>query len=194
VNQKTKKNTPIKGIPLIVDEGGGPDEDNQIVTVKAVSSNPQLIPVENIVINFTDDQTDAQHGTIDITPAKNQTGSSILGIIVSDGLTAVRNTFTVEVGAVNDSPSAFDWKITTDAGVPTTSMLQASDPEDNPLTFKLIAMPVKGKVNLVDTKSGAFVYTPHATANGTDNFTFIVNDGTNDSNVATIEIVIRNAN
>ncbi len=194
VNQKTRKNTPIKGIPLIVDEGGGPDEDNQIITIKATSSNPQLIPVENIIINFTDDNTNAKRGTIDITPANNQIGKSVIGIMVSDGMTTVRNNFNVEVGAVNDSPSAFDWKITTDAGIPTTSILQASDPEDNPLVYKIIAQPVKGTVNIVDPSAGAFVYTPNANASGTDIFTFIVNDGKNDSNVGTVEIIIRNTN
>ncbi len=74
------------------------------------------------------------------------------------------------------------------------SFLTASDPENDPLTFTVVSNPSRGGVQLVSSTTGEFRYTPNADATGTDSFTFLVNDGSNDSNTATVTISVTPVN
>ncbi len=66
--------------------------------------------------------------------------------------------------------------------------LIGSDPEDDPLTFVIVANGSKGIVTITDPVSGVFTYVPQKDDNGDDSFTFKVNDGTVDSVVATVRV------
>ena len=61
-----------------------------------------------------------------------------------------------------------------------------SDSDANPLSFILVAQPANGTVTL--SPSGSFNYVPKAKFGGVDSFTFKSNDGTVDSNIATVTI------
>jgi hypothetical protein len=62
------------------------------------------------------------------------------------------------------------------------------DLESDPLTATLVSGPTQGQLSL--STDGGFTYTPNANANGSDSFTYTANDGTADSNVATVTITI----
>ncbi|MCU7835732.1 MAG: tandem-95 repeat protein [gamma proteobacterium symbiont of Taylorina sp.] len=83
--------------------------------------------------------------------------------------------------------------ITTPEDTPVTNYLKASDLEHDSLTFRFTTQPSKGTISVDDT-TGEYTYTPNANATGTDSFTYIVNDGTSDSNTATINITITAVN
>ncbi|MEO8673659.1 MAG: Ig-like domain-containing protein [Tahibacter sp.] len=59
-----------------------------------------------------------------------------------------------------------------------------------PLTYLLVQDATHGHVVITDSATGAYQYTPVADANGSDTFTFKVNDGNVDSDIATINITI----
>lgn len=61
--------------------------------------------------------------------------------------------------------------------------------EDYPITAWLVTTAAHGNLALSDT--GGFTYVPTATFSGTDTFTYKVNDGQADSNVATVTITVR---
>jgi len=63
---------------------------------------------------------------------------------------------------------------------------QGSDADGDALTFILVSQPAHGTVTL--SPSGSFHYVPNSTYSGVDTFTFKANDGTDDSNVATVTI------
>ncbi|QTA84808.1 Immunoglobulin domain-containing protein [Desulfonema magnum] len=63
-----------------------------------------------------------------------------------------------------------------------------SDPDSNPLTAVKVSDPANGSVSL-DT-DGAFSYTPNGNYHGSDSFTYKANDGTDDSNVATVTVTV----
>ena len=66
-----------------------------------------------------------------------------------------------------------------------------------PVAITIMANPLHGAVvlNVVqNVADGGFTYTPTANYNGADSFTYIVNDGTGDSNVATVTITITAVN
>src|SRR5207247_1981404 len=76
---------------------------------------------------------------------------------------------------------------------PGSGTLTASDVDGDPLTFAIVTQGTKGTVT-VNALTGAYTYTPNANANGPDSFTFKVNDGTVDSNIATVTVTITAVN
>ena len=66
-------------------------------------------------------------------------------------------------------------------------LLTATDVDGDPLTYTVVNGPTNG------TLSGAapnLTYTPNASFTGSDSFTFKANDGTDDSNIATVSITV----
>jgi hypothetical protein len=74
--------------------------------------------------------------------------------------------------------------------------LLANDISPNVPLASLTAIKVAGPTNGAATVNadGSFVYTPTANFFGADSFTYKVNDGTNDSNVATVSINVTHIN
>jgi len=68
----------------------------------------------------------------------------------------------------------------------------ASDVDDDPLSVVIVSGPVHG--SLVRNADGSFTYTPTAYYAGGDSFTYKVNDGAADSNVATIVLTVTQVN
>src|SRR5256712_419724 len=73
-------------------------------------------------------------------------------------------------------------------------MLVASDVDADSLTYSIVANGAKGTATITNATTGAFTYTPHANANGADTITFKANDGSVDSNTATVTITIAAVN
>jgi VCBS repeat-containing protein len=73
---------------------------------------------------------------------------------------------------------------------PASSALSASDADHQPLTFSIVSNGSLGSVVITDRATGAYTYTPNPNSNGTDSFSFKVNDGTADSNTATVAVQI----
>ncbi|MGA7178783.1 MAG: DUF2341 domain-containing protein [Thiobacillaceae bacterium] len=78
---------------------------------------------------------------------------------------------------------------------PTTSGVVAndSDVDSTLLTVALVSGPSHASAFTLN-KDGTFSYTPNANFNGTDSFTYVVNDGSADSNVATATITVNAVN
>jgi hypothetical protein len=61
-----------------------------------------------------------------------------------------------------------------------------------PLTARPVTFPTHGELHWsATTNDGSFTYVPDGTFQGTDSFTYVANDGTSDSNPATVTIVTR---
>ncbi|MCA0757054.1 PKD domain-containing protein [Paenibacillus sp. N4] len=71
---------------------------------------------------------------------------------------------------------------------PLSGALSASDAEGDDLTFSLVDQPLKGTVSILP--SGQFTFVPDADWNGTDSFTFKVNDGKEDSEPAVLSVTM----
>lgn len=67
-------------------------------------------------------------------------------------------------------------------------MVNDTDANGDTLTSMVVANPTHG--NLVLNSNGSFVYTPNANFIGTDTFTYKVNDGALNSNIATVSITV----
>jgi autotransporter-associated beta strand protein/VCBS repeat-containing protein len=100
-------------------------------------------------------------------------------------------TGSVTVGPLNTAPVASAQSVSTPEDAAKSITLTATDVDGNPLTYTIIALPTSG------TLSGTapnLTYTPAANYYGGDSFTFKANDGTLDSNVATVTITVTPVN
>jgi hypothetical protein len=126
-------------------------------------------------------------------PPQNFTGEDAFTFKVNDG-TSNSNTATVtlSVNPVNDDPVAYDKEVTTDEDTPVDMILSASDVDsEDSLTWHIVEGPNDGSLAGENENR---IYTPNADFNGTDSFTFKVNDDTADSNTATVSITINPVN
>ncbi len=126
------------------------------------------------------------------TPSTNANGADNFTFKVSDGtLESGVATVTIVVAAVNDLPVVSGQSVTTDEDAPVAITLAGSDVDGDALTYTVVAGPTKGE--LTGTAPN-LVYVPNSEVSGTDSFTVKVNDGTADSGLATVSIVVNAVN
>jgi uncharacterized protein (TIGR03437 family) len=126
------------------------------------------------------------------TPNANATGPDSFTFRANDG-TANSNTVTVNItiNAVNDAPTAQNQSTSTAQNTAKAITLAGSDVEGSNLTYSIVSGPAHGTVS---GGSGAGrTYTPTNGYSGPDSFTFRVNDGSLNSNTATVSITVGSA-
>jgi len=109
---------------------------------------------------------------------------------VSDGTDTAVATVTITI-TDNPPPTADDQSATTNEDAPVGITLTASDPNGDSLTYAIASGPANG--SLTGTAPNV-TYTPNPDFNGSDSFTFTVNDGTSDSTPATVSITVNPVN
>ena len=192
--------------PVAVDDAYATDENTPLnVAAPGVLGNdtdadgdPLTAVLDTDVTNGT--LTLNADGSFDYTPDADFTGTDSFTYQANDSL-ANSNvaTVTITVNAVNDPPVAVDDAYATDEDatliVPAFLGVLANDTdaEDDPLTAVLDAGPANGTLDAFNA-DGSFTYTPDADFNGSDSFTYHANDGTSDSNVATVTITVNPLN
>ena len=91
---------------------------------------------------------------------------------------------------VNVPPVADDQRVSANTADPTEITLTATDPGGNPLTYSIVSQPQSGTITDLNEDTGSLVYTSNAGFTGQDRFTFKANDGTVDSNTATVRVTV----
>src|SRR5205823_239662 len=139
------------------------------------------------------------NGSFTYTPSANYNGSDSFVYQVNDG-TADSNLATVSltITAVNDAPLATAESYTT-AEIGRAScretaglLAHATDIDGDPLTAVLVSGPAYGTRKR--SKFSCFIYRSSANYNGSDSFVYQVNDGSADSNLATVSLTITAVN
>ncbi len=87
----------------------------------------------------------------------------------------------------NNPPIANNQSVTTTEDTPVAITLSASDVDGDSLSYNVIASPSSGIISGTEPN---LTYTPNTGFTGNDSFTFKANDGTSDSNVATVSITV----
>ncbi len=106
----------------------------------------------------------------------------------------ISNTISYDPTKLNHTPTARDLKLQTSEDTVLTGTLPATDQDGDKLTFSLRHNGSHGKAVITDSSTGTFSYTPQADFNGTDSFTFMVNDGRKDSAPATVSVTVNPVN
>jgi VCBS repeat-containing protein len=138
------------------------------------------------------------NGSFTYTPALNYNGSDSFTYVANDG-SADSNVATVSitVNPINESPVAVDDNYNTNKNttlnISTPGVLgNDTDIDSNNLYAIDVTDPTHGTLTL--NTSGSFSYSPVNNYTGTDTFTYKANDGSTDSNVATVTITVNATN
>jgi VCBS repeat-containing protein len=187
----------VNQAPDAVDDSATTAEDTPVtIPVLANDTDPDGDPIAVTSVGTAAHGTVVRNadGTVTYTPAANYNGADRFTYAISDGAGGTDTaTVSLTITPVNDPPVAAGWQFGTNEDTPLNDHLRASDPDGDPITFAIVTPPAHGTVQL-NANDGTFTYTPAADWNGTDVFTFRVNDGTADSNVAQVFVTVRPVN
>ena len=184
--------TPVNDAPVAQDQSVETPEDTAL-PITLVATDVDGDTLTYAIVAQPANGTVALVGNVaTYTPALNFNGTDTFTYKANDGL-ADSNvaTVTITISPVNDAPVAQDQSVETpeDTALPIT--LVATDVDGDTLTYAIVAQPANGTVALVGNVA---TYTPALNFNGTDIFTFTANDGTVDSNIATVTITVSPVN
>lgn len=128
-------------------------------------------------------------------PNSRSYGNLALGIgLAQIGASGPAMTFTATVGAAgNHPPVATNLSLRMVRGSTLYGTLPATDPDADPLTFRVMWMPSAGTVTILNRQTGYFSYRMRSSRAVSDIFTFLASDGKVDSNIATAAITVNNA-
>ena len=128
-------------------------------------------------------------GTWTYTPTGYFYGTDTFSYVVNDG-TDNSNvaTVTLNVAKVEIAPTLANSSASLNELGSTTlnPLANATDVNGDPLTASIVAGPTHGTVT--QNADGTWTYTPTGYSYGTDTFSYVVNDGTDNSNVATVTL------
>lgn len=154
------------------------DSDNDVLTYR-LRSQPQHGVVNDQLPDIT------------YTPQSGYSGIDGFTFTVNDGQVE-SNLASVQITVLstqlpNNPPTAQNQNLFTSRNTPKIIQLAASDLDGNPLKFTLLHLPTHGPLSGTPPN---LTYIPSPTFVGIDEFTFQVNDGQVDSNVATVAIEV----
>jgi large repetitive protein len=178
-----------------------PVNDSAVASAQAINATEDTSV--GLVVGASDSDGDSliytignpSHGTLTgtapnltYTPSANFHGDDSFSFTVSDGtVESLPAVVSIAVAAVNDAPIAAAQSLTLDEDTSSPVILAAQDVDGDGLTFTITTPPLHG------TLSGTapnLTYTPTADYNGPDSFSFVANDGTVDSGVAVVSIIV----
>ena len=161
------------------------DSDGDSLTYAVVTAP------EKGVVTITNEAT----GAFTYIPSSNENGSDSFSFKANDGSSdSATVAVAVTIDPVNDHPVATAASISLDEDVVYTGELTATDVESSALTYSVVGQTERGVVAITNEATGAFSYTPTANENGSDSFTFKVNDGAADSSEAMVNLTITAVN
>ena len=186
--------------PVAVDDAASTSEDTPVtINVLGNDSDPDTPTLTlQSVTQPGNGEAVILSGQVRYTPADDFAGQDTFTYTISDGTSTATATVVVTVTSVNDPPVAVDdayattrntvLNVQTAEGV----LVNDSDPEGQQMNARIVTQPTSGSV--VFQTHGAFSYTPPNGFTGTATFTYRVNDGTSDSNIATVTIRVNASN
>ncbi|SFT28061.1 Ig-like domain-containing protein [Paenibacillus sp. BC26] len=169
---------------------GGTDEDEDELTAIIVEGKG---PIHGELIASSSEQNKFTY-----MPDANYNGPDSFTYIVNDGTEDSEEiTVTITVNAVNDAPEANELSVVELNEDTTTSIqLDGTDEDEDELTAIIVEGkgPIHGELIASSSEQNKFTYMPDANYNGPDSFTYIVNDGTEDSEEVTVTIRVNAVN
>ena len=130
------------------------------------------------------------NGTFTYTPTANFYGSDAFSFILTDNRGGSDTAeVVINIAALPDAPVAQDGQATTLSNAVVSGQLQSSDPDGDIPTYSLDTDPANGAVSI--NSDGLYVYTPDDGFFGLDQFTYLVDDGTGNTDTATIIIDVK---
>jgi uncharacterized protein len=159
-------------------------------SLSASSTAPLVLTASTITFGGT-----APNCTATLTPSPNASGSTVIGITVSDGTATANDTFQLDVTAVADDPVANNDSITIlEDAAATPINVRANDGDPDPGSTLTVTAVTQGSFGTVVLNAGVVTYQPNANANGVDTFTYTLSDGTGRTDTATVTVTVTAVN
>jgi len=180
---------------LDISQGGA--ANGKLLAISAiVQGNLSVAQMSELLANISTDI--ASDGTLDDATLRNtlidnsknldlaQIRANLEARYISLGISATIPDFETEVNQFLKPPVVQDINASTNEDVAINITLAGSDPEGEALTYTIV------DVNnaTVTLNNNVANYLPDANFNGTDTFTYYANDGTSDSNIATVTMTV----
>ncbi|MEP0940222.1 MAG: Ig-like domain-containing protein [Rhizobiaceae bacterium] len=173
------------------------DEDTQLTSMTVLTSDAETDPASLTPTVVSDvshgNLTLYGDGTFTYTPNDDFNGSDQFTYKVSDG-EAESNEATVDItiDAVNDAPVAVNDTFGTaeDVAILSDVLTNDTDVDTDPASLTAVLVSNVSNGNLTLGSNGSFTYTPDSGFFGSDQFSYRLNDGVDDSNVATVVLTI----
>ncbi len=184
---------PLDDIPIAETITANTKEE-EAVTIELKGSDPEGATLSYIV------KANPSNGTLSgtmpnllYTPSLDFNGIDTFSFTVNDGgLESAEGIVNITVNPVNDAPSAESQSLTMDEDVPKAFVLTGSDIDgDTSLNYLVVSGPTSG--SLTGTAPN-LIYTPSSNYYGTDEISFVVNDGSLDSVSGVITFEVRPVN
>jgi hypothetical protein len=173
--------------------------DQKVVTFEEtqVTINPKALDQDSDTLVYTIKQKPSKGNLLGqsppyiYVPQSNFFGIDRLTFTASDGESMSEEAeIIIQVKNVNDAPKADSGSFALHGENQLTGRLLAMDADYDILIYTMVTHPKKGLLTFVNPVMGTFVYYPHTNESGIDSFTFKVNDGSKDSNIATVSITL----
>ena len=189
--------------PVAADDTGNTNEDTAVV-IDVIDNDTDAdgtidvgtVQVQNAPLNGSTTVNTAT-GEVTYTPVADFNGSDSFTYTVNNnsGVGSNSATVLVTVNPINDAPSAHDDTAGTPKDTPVAIDILANDSDvDGTLdaaTVTVGTLPVNGSLSTPDPATGIVTYTPDPGFDGSDSFTYTVNDDKGKtSNTATVEVTI----
>ncbi|MEN6369155.1 MAG: Ig-like domain-containing protein [Thermotogota bacterium] len=162
-------------------ELAGSDVDEDAVTFAI------LVPPEHgTLVGF-----DPDSGAVTYVPDPHYDGTDMFRFSVCDPAGACdAGTVSFVVRPVNGAPLAGDDQVTVSDDAPNPILLTGTDPDDDPLVYRLVSGPTHGTISGFDPVSGELTYTADPGYSGADSFMFEVCDPSGACDEGTIELLV----
>jgi len=178
----------INAPPIADDQSVTTDEDNEVdITLTAEDIDGDMLtwsytdPVNGTLIGTAPDLT--------YTPNVNYNGTDSFTFAVTDpDEESDQATVKITVNPIEDIPVAYDQNVNTDEETPKMITLTGFDGDGDDLIYAITDTPDFGTLSDIDLP--ILTYTPELNFQGSDSLSFIVSDGDNSSNVATVTITV----
>lgn len=208
----------------IEDGNGGTDTAEVVVTVNPVNDDPVAVDDladtmedEAVVIDLLGNDTDVDgddltlasvsvpadqgsvvdngDGTVTFTPAPNFNGTATIDYTVSDGAGGMDDgQAIVNVGAVNDGPTANDDVAETDEDTPVTIDVLSNDTDLDGDDLTITGASVPADQGTVEIVGNELLFTPAENFNGDVTISYSISDGHGGTSAAEVAVTVNPVN
>lgn len=187
--------TTVNNAPTAVTDSATATQDSPI-TIDVLANDSDADGDTLSITGKTDGkngQVSIQAGKLVYMPAAGFSGTDSFTYTVSDGTDTATGTVNVTVQAAtgeNHAPTAVADSASTNAATAVSIDVLDNDSDSDGDTLS-IASFTQGSKGTVSKDGDTLVYTPNAGATGTDSFTYIATDGTDDASPTTVTVTIK---